>query len=259
LTPHPVIASDLAKAAERLDVWRRGDRSSLGWRDLYETMQALVGRDAVEQLVAFLIDLHPNFVQRLLTLMPGQMRRTRAVVPEMTIGELKHLILRDYRWALDIDMTSQESTWHFWYHSEESGEQRRGERYIDTHSEYETFVDVVRPVQACFRKLAGLAESENVGHFLLGNPDLAYIVSRIQFLEFEPYGEIRGNLIARSFLPLRVIRFLLAVFGLESGIPKSAAWVQGVLLQGAPTPEEIHQGHLRDWRMPLRSTWNMAS
>ncbi|HVY98097.1 MAG TPA: hypothetical protein VHA35_01255 [Dongiaceae bacterium] len=259
LTPHPILTADLAKVAEQLDAWRAGDRGRRNWRQFYEAVRAEVGRDAVEQLVAFLIDLHPELVARLLTLMPTQMRRTRAVVPEMTIGALRRLIARDYRWALDIDMSSQESTWHFWYHSEESGEQRRGERYVDPHSEYETFVDVVRPVQACFSRMEGLTDSENVGHFLLANPDLAYIVSRIQFLEFEPYGEIRGNLIARSFLPLKVIRFLLSVFGLESGIPKSAAWVQGVLLQGAPTPEEIRQGRLRDWRMPLRSSWNTAS
>jgi hypothetical protein len=255
LTAHPVIAADLAVVADKLEAWRHGDPASRDWRGFYESLLPAIGRDALEQVVSFLIDLHPDFVERLSALISGRMRRSRSVVPAMTLGTLKRLLMRDYRWALDIDMQSQDSTWHFWYHSEEAGEQRRGERHIDSHAEYETFVDVIRPVQACFAALNAASEDDNVGHFLLTRPDLAYIVSRIQFLEQEPYGEVRGNLIARSFAPIKLIRFLLSVFGFESGLPKSAAWVQGVLLQGAPTPDEIRAGRLRDWRMPLRSNW----
>ena len=91
-----------------------------------------------------------------------------------------------------------------------------------------------------------------VARFTLAHPEHVYIVSRIQFLENEPYGEIRDNLIDRTFLPIKVIRFFLSNFGFESGTPRGVQWVHGVLLQGAPSPEDIRNGRLSDWTMPSK-------
>jgi hypothetical protein len=162
---------------------------------------------------------------------------------------------------LDVDRSSPESAWYFWYHSEEAGEQRRGERAVDPCLEYETLVDVIGPVQSCYQRLMDEAwsDSECTARFTLAHPDLAYIVGRIQFLSDQPYGEIRGNLIAKSFLPIKVIRFFLSIFGFESGAPRSVAWVRGVLLQGCPSPDDIRAGRFGDWIMPLKPNLELKS
>lgn len=253
LTRHETIAADLRHVLETLDSWRDTAADDATWGDFCDGLSDTVGRDALEQLNAFLIDLYPESTDKLASLVPEAMRRSRELVPDMTIGDLKELILRDYRWALEVDRSDPSSAWHFWYHSEEAGEQRRGERHVDPCLEYETFVDVIGPVQLCHRQLVEekWKDADSVALFTLAHPDLAYIVSRIQFLREEPYGEIRGNLIAKSFLPIKVIRFFLSIFGFQSGIPRSVAWVQGVLLQGAPSPADLREGRPRDWIMPV--------
>jgi hypothetical protein len=69
--------------------------------------------------------------------LPVGAARERDVQPEISIGELKLLLHTNYRWALGYDMRQSKTRQHFWYHSVDNGEQRRGERIIDPHEEFE--------------------------------------------------------------------------------------------------------------------------
>ncbi len=251
LTSHEELASDLELLLESLEAWVRRPGAPC-WLSLCEMTKSSLGPDALEQLNALLIDLYPAASHRLLALIPPAMRQQRKIDPHMTVQELRLLIERHYAWAIHLDRSAPERRWHFWYHSEEAGEQRRGERFVDSGVEFETFVDVIGAVQQLWQHLDGRADDELVARFALQFPDDAYVISRIQFMADKPYGEIRGNLVDREFLPLKVIRFLLTIFGFESGTPRSSAWVRGVLLQGAPTPTEIARGEMRDWMMPVK-------
>ena len=254
LTGHDEIARDLSRILAEIEALAAGPRSAMSWQSLCERAATDVGRDGLEQLHALLIDLYPECTSRLATLLPDAMRRQRRLIPEMTIGRLRELIFNNYGWALSIDRSEPDRSWHFWYHSEEAGEQRRGERYIDPGVDYETFVDVAGAVQRCRQTMEDefWSADDVVARFTLAHPEHVYIVSRIQFLENEPYGEIRDNLIDRTFLPIKVIRFFLSNFGFESGTPRGVQWVHGVLLQGAPSPEDIRNGRLSDWTMPSK-------
>ncbi|WP_342642099.1 hypothetical protein [Rhodoligotrophos ferricapiens] len=251
LTSHEVLADDLERLLSQLHVWSEGPEG-LSWAILCEHAENSLGGDGLEQLHAFLIDLYPEATGPMRRLVSPAMRQTRRLDPHMTVGALRRLMAKTYGWVLRVDRSTPERCWHFWYHSEEAGEQRRGERHIDPGVEFETFVDVVGAVQLLAQHLEKREDDELVARYLLAHPDDAYIVSRIQFMAGKPYGEIRGNLVDRDFLPIKVIRFFLSIFGFESGAPRSIAWVRGVLLQGAPSPAEIAQGEMRDWLMPVK-------
>jgi len=228
------------------------------WADLCSWTEATLDIDTLEQLHALLIDIHPEVTAFLEGLLTAAMLRKRQVQPTMSLGSLRTILARDYRWAIETDRGTPESHWHFWYHSEEAGEQRRGERHIDPGSEFETFVDVIGPIQALAKVLqtTHLDDAMPVGRFLLSHPEFAYIVSRMSLAAEEPYGEIQGNLVHKDFLPVLVIRFFLSILGFESGSPRSVAWVRGVLLQGAPLPDEIKSGKVGEWMMPtIREIW----
>jgi hypothetical protein len=254
LPSHQKIVEGLRRLKQRLTGHDIAD-----WAGLCAWTEANVDSDTLEQLHSLLIDIHPEVTDFLEGLLPRAMQRRRQVMPGLTLGDLRRALDEQYGWALHIDRSTPEGNWHFWYHSEEAGEQRRGERHIDAGSEFETFVDVVGPIQSLAKALQSvhLDDAISVGRFLLNHPEFAYIVSRIGLALDEPYGEIQGNLVHKDFLPVHVIRFFLSVLGFESGSPRSVAWVRGVLLQGAPLPDEIGHGQTGEWSMPtISEIWN---
>jgi hypothetical protein len=163
--------------------------------------------------------------------------------------------LTRYDWALEIDQSSAEARAYFWYRSEVHGENRRGERAIDSGSEKETFVDVAGAVQALYADLRTHPPNMSATRFLIELPYHAHAVSRVQTAARVPYSEIRGNIVDRDFLHMDGIRFLLSMMGLECSHPNNTRWVRGVFLQGAPTPEDILEGCGDGWIFPtLRRT-----
>jgi len=70
----------------------------------------------------------------------------------------------------------------------------------------------------------------------------------VQYLARLPYAEIRDNLVHRDFCPAQLIRFFLAVLGLECPSPLSIRYVRGVFFQGMPLPAELIAGAEADWR-----------
>ena len=81
-------------------------------------------------------------------------------------------------------------------------------------------------------------------------PEIAFAVSRVQYLARLPYCEIRGGLIDRDFLPAHLIRFFLSVLGMECTNPLSIRYVRGVFFTGMPLPAELARGTSEDWTFP---------
>jgi hypothetical protein len=203
-----------------------------------------------EQLNSALIDLYPEVSDRFADYLSIGAARERGVVAEMSIGELRSILRKNYSWALRYDMLLSRTRTHFWYHSVDNGEQRRGERIIDPHEEYESFVDHIGIVQRLACVSATYADDALVGELMFEHPDLEMAVSRVQYLDGLPYAEIRDNLIHRDFVPAQLIRFFLASLGIECSTPLSIRYVRGVFFQGVPLPVEIAAGTVRDWRYP---------
>jgi hypothetical protein len=89
-----------------------------------------------------------------------------------------------------------------------------------------------------------------VAEIIADQPDIAYAISRVQYLAGLPYSEIRGNLGSADFLPSQLIRFFLACLGMECGNPLSIRYVRGVFFQGMRLPHEIAAGTQDDWALP---------
>lgn len=233
-------------------------RTILGWLDdgvfpLWDDFAQAASKfdpETQEQLNSALIDLYPEVSDRFADYLSIGAARERGVVAEMSIGELRSILRKNYSWALHYDMLLSRTRTHFWYHSVDNGEQRRGERIIDPHEEYESFVDHIGIVQRLACVSATYADDALVGELMFEHPDLEMAVSRVQYLDGLPYAEIRDNLIHRDFVPAQLIRFFLASLGIECSTPLSIRYVRGVFFQGVPLPAEIAAGTVRDWRYP---------
>lgn len=242
--PHKEIAENL-----RIIVgWMRGERDGANWAVLAERVTAAFDGETAELFNALLIEIYPQFADDVSAYIPVGMAAERDYSPELPVGEFRQRFLSKYRWELDQDLTNSDARRHFWYHSIENGEQRRGERVIDPHEHFESFVDQLGHLQRLASVLTRYPEDTPMGQVILDHSDLAFIVSRVEMMAHRPYKEIQGNLIHKDFSPAHLIRFLLAVLGLESTNPSNMRWVPGVLFQGLPSWEQIETGALSDWK-----------
>lgn len=246
VVPNRVIAGNLRTIMGWLE---EPDRYSL-WDDVARAAQ-LFDLETQEQLNSLLIDLYPALSDRLADYLPVGAARERDIVPEMTMGELKDLLRTNYSWALEYDLQLSRTRQHFWYHSVDNGEQRRGERIIDPHEEFESFIDHIGLIQRLACVAAVYCDDDSVATMMFEHPDLEMAVSRVQYLAGLPYAEIRDNLVHKDFIPAHLIRFFLAFLGIECSTPLSIRYVRGVFFQGIPLPSEIASGTERDWRYPV--------
>jgi len=246
VVPNKVIAANLRTLRNGINE----TSEYLLWDDVANAAKVF-DLETQEQLNSLLIDLYPSLSDRLADYLPVGAARERDVQPEMSIGELKSLLRRNYRWALGYDMRQSKTRQHFWYHSVDNGEQRRGERIIDPHEEFESFIDHIGLIQRLSCVAATYDHDITVGDLMFAHPDLEMAVSRVQYLAGLPYAEIRDNLIHKDFIPAHLIRFFLASLGIECSTPLSIRYVRGVFFQGIPLPAELANGTDRDWRYPV--------
>jgi hypothetical protein len=220
------------------------------WGDLAVRAHENFDLETVEQLNSLLIEIYPEFADAVANYLVIGSNRQRDLEPEMLVGQLNELLRANYGWALSHNMAERGARQHFWYHSADNGEQRRGERIVDPHEEFESFIDHIGAIQRLSAVLTTYGDSVAVAEVIADMPDLAYPASRVQYLADVPYAEIRGNLIGREFIPAHLIRFMLSILGLECSSPLSVQYVRGVFFQGMPLPEEIIRGTDGDWLFP---------
>jgi hypothetical protein len=159
----------------------------------------------------------------------------------MSVAELRNIMRRNYAWALNFDRTLAESHQHFWYHSIDNGEQRRGDRIVDPHEHFESFIDHVGLMQRLAAVLASRDDEERVGAVVLDHPDLHYAISRVQYLDGLSFAEIRDPLAHRDFVPADLIRFFLASLGVRGATPLSIRYVRGTFFQDQPLPADFSE------------------
>lgn len=246
MVPHREIAQNLTKVRDLVgdDRWFRSGR----WEDLAHHVSSLVDDETAEIFNALLIEIYPEFADDVAAYVPEGMDLRVDFSPEMSVAEFRRGYLRHYKWHLDLDIRLSDARRHFWYHSIENGEQRRGERVIDPHEDFESFIDNIGAIQRLASVLASYDDDAPLAAVVADVPDLAYVMARLQSLAERPYHEIQGNLLAKGFSPAHLIRFYLSILGLESTYPLSVRWVPGVLFQGFPTWKEIAAGTADDWK-----------
>jgi hypothetical protein len=246
-----VPTTELASNLQTIRSWLPDAPGDATWRELADRVAATFDMETAEQVNSLLIELYPDFADAVAEYLPTGMRRDRDVAPEMTVCEARRLIRAGYSWALRYDMRPAKTRQHFWYHSSDNGEQRRGERILDPHEEFESFIDHIGLIQQLSCVLQTYPDRTTIGEVLMDRPDLYYGIARIQYLAGLPYAEFRDNLLHRDFIPAHLIRFFLSVLGMECTTPLSIRYVRGVFFQGMPLPGEIARGAVDDWRFPV--------
>jgi hypothetical protein len=112
-------------------------------------------------------------------------------------------------------------------------------------------LDIARRVAAAYADLP--ARTEPVSAFLTRHPDYAPVVERITLSSRYPYAEIHDNLIAKSCLPVDMLRCKLAFFGASKFDRKSDGWTRITLCQGASLADRLGEC-ADDWWQPVFGT-----
>lgn len=208
-----------------------------------------VSLEAAEVVDMILLEICPDIVADYLDAFVTD--ETLAVDPVMDLGRLKQIIATDYGWALEADRHAGDRRL-FWYRSEDApGDSRRGLRGVIAGIEHETPLDVVMKVAELARALSDCPDRETVGHFLLSRPEYSYVVSRVQTLAGLDTAEYRADYTHPDFQRLIPPRLILNFYGMEkldTHLPRS---VRGVLLQGAPTADDLAAGRPGTWPFPI--------
>ncbi|MER8447366.1 hypothetical protein NKH52_29760 [Mesorhizobium sp. M1066] len=209
------------------------------WGDVAANVAEDMDGETRELFHSVLLDVVPDFCDAIAPYFQIGAARKRQLQPAMTVAELREILHRNYVWALTADRTLAETHQHFWYHSIDNGEQRRGERVIDPHERFESFIDHIGLTQRLAAVLVSRGDKERVGDVVLDHPDLHYAISRVQYLDGLPYAEIRDPLAHRDFVPAELIRFFLASLGIRGSTPLSIRYVRGTFFQDQPLPSEF--------------------
>jgi len=233
-----VSAEEIAANLRTVQSWL--DEPFTGrWADFAERVASAMDGETREQINSALLELVPDFCSAIAPYFVIGANRQRLLKPEMTVAALRAILRRNYSWALQSDRTYASSHQHFWYHSEDNGEQRRGDRVTDPFEKFESFIDHFGLMQRLASVLSTYEDDVRVGVIVLHHPDLHFAISRVQYLDGLPYAEIRDCLADSEFLPSQLIRFFLASLGIRSSTPLSIRYVRGTFFQGAPLPEDL--------------------
>lgn len=236
VTPNEEVIANL----ETIDGWV-AETDAGSWNEVAERVAATFDGETREQFNSLLIDLEPEFCDAIAPWLRTGSIRKRNFDPRMTVSRLREILRRNYSWALQYDRTLVSTHQCFWYHSEDNGEQRRGERVIDPHEEFESFIDHIGLVQRLASVLTAYDEDTRMGDVVLDHPDLHYAISRVQYLEGIPYVEIRDSIAHRDFIPAELIKFYHACLGMRGATPLSIRYVRGTFFQAEPLPQDLSE------------------
>lgn len=201
-----------------------------------------------ELIVSLLTEINPELVDGLSECLDsfGEPRLN----PTMKLSELRTILSENFKWGLEVDVSSEAANALFWYVSAEKLEPRLGNRYEEQGSELEQPFDIVKRCKALLLDLEKVSKHLSVAEFLIRFPKHRYITRRIQVSKNFPYSEIRDNLIGEICLPIDMLRCKLSFFGASKFDPKSDRWTRITLFQGAPLFSELDQALADDWWLP---------
>lgn len=208
------------------------------WDRFYRWAETTLSLEGQEQLASLMLEPYGDLVDGLTQCMDADEYRSFHINGAMQISELKDLLERECRWAINVDYSDEANRARVWYISEEKLEPRLGERAQEAVADYEQPLCVGYFIQALFKDINMIDAELSVADFLLDHPQHRHTVRRVQTLKSHPYAEIRDNLIAADMLPIDLLRCKLSFFGAIKFDPRSDRWVRICMYQDAPFPTE---------------------
>ncbi|HEV2677362.1 MAG TPA: hypothetical protein VGV37_22730 [Aliidongia sp.] len=242
--PSSIVADDLAQIRRELaSLIQRVQAGCADRTPLVEFTQSLDGRvhpEAFETLLSLMIELVPEIADGLAD---GLVIDEELVGrPEMTVGRLRDLLRADYRWAFDLDLTSERAQRYVWYKSRTAEEPRRGPRE-EIGEAHNLGLDLPRLVVALDRDLAATPAITSVARFLVAHPLHRLIVTRVQALAGLPFHSPHADIMSEDFMPAQITRLLnVGIHGIDKARDYLNRNLRGVLYHGAPTPDDFAAG-----------------
>ena len=244
ITSSSIIAEDLRSIRKEVVALREqvlaGVAPSTPLLEFCETLEGRYTPDAIETVNSLLIELVPEIADELSkTLVIDEEMVGR---PEMTVSRLREIIHSEYRWAFNLDLTSERSRRYVWYKSVNAEEPRRGPRE-EIPEALSLGLDLPRLVVGLDADLADADGRDSVAKFLLAHPRHRLIATRVQALAGLPYHSPHADIMSEDFVPAYITRMLnSAVHGIDKTRDAMGRVIRGVMLQGAPLPEELASG-----------------
>lgn len=252
--PSKQIAQELSALLPMVAEFRNsgmiaGVASAQPWLALHTHLSAAACRDTVEAYNAILLELYPDIVDEYTDAFLAEEKAP--IDPAMPVGRLLSILDAHYDWVLD-DVESEESEYYFWYRAEAAPfDLRRGVKGVVPELERETPMDTVRLTRDLLSELEQHAATAPILDILMLRPNLRHIIGRVQNIARAPYGELRINLLKKSFSPFGPVRFVLSFYGMEKFEGANPKVVRGAFLQGAPIAQDIEEGLDGSWPFPL--------
>ncbi len=228
---------DLDRIAAHLTQW-----PGLGahpWDQLWHWAEAALSLEGQEALLALMLEPHGALIDDLADCMDADETAAFHLDGATPVAAFRERLASNYAWALNIDYALPENSARFWYVSEEKLEPRLGDRFAEDGAALELPICTGRMAADLARDLDGWPGDQPLARFLLAHPAHRFMARRVQRSERYPFAEIRDNLIARTMLPIDLLRCKLAFFGASHFDPRSDRWVRIALFQGAPYPEDL--------------------
>ena len=206
---------------------------------IYLWVEKNYGDECIEYVVSMMMEPYDQIVSPLIKKMSSEEEQHFNIPTNRTVIELKGILENRYKKLLNIDFTKDENNQKFWFISRNKEEPRLADRFEEKGSDLEQPLAIARDINKLYEALSVSKNSSTIDKFLLKNNHLRHVVRRAFIVEKFPYSEIQDNTIAKSIIPIDMLRLKLSFFGALKFDPRSDKWLRICMFQGAPLPEQL--------------------
>ena len=210
-----------------------------------------ISLETEEILYSIFIEPFPQLIDDLTKQMGS--KEKKSVFVGYNVKEIIQIIRENYKWALNIDISSSDENYFFWYTSQAKLEPRLGVTLKDDGYQKQLPFDISHQVQKALKILIKLPENMTGSEAMINHPEIRNIIRRVIINKTSPYSEIQDNLVGRDMRPIDILRCKLSFFGASKYDPKSDLWTRITLFQGAPLPHQLQDENACDWLFPYLS------
>ena len=230
--------SHLQKFIKFCEKFSLDELNKLKWDYFLDHTYSHYNFDTQEITKVQLIELFPELADHLAENMAEN--EDMEIDGSQSINEIKNLIKKEYKWAIDIDFLDKKNHYLFWYISAAKLEPRLGERFNEQGAESEQKLGIGKMVNDLYNHI--LKEKDlSVSIFLLRYPEYRGIIRRIQSLQQFPYAEVRDNILDKETLAIDMLRFKLSFFGANRYDPKSDRLLRICFFSLAPFIHDLNK------------------
>lgn len=220
------------------------------WNQLMTWGMEHLTEEGQEFLASLILEPYGSLVDELSHTMADFDEGRFRIRGDMSIAELRALLMKNFDWALEIDWAAPENNARVWYVSEEKLEPRLGERFQEDIAPYEQPLAPARDAVVLLNSLGTWEADALVADFVLKHPEHRHTVRRAQITQAAPYSEVRDNTVSADLVPIDMLRAKLSFFGATQFDPRSDRWLRICMFAGAPYPENLSSQTADFWVYP---------